>query len=437
MPVPVDKKLFEDAKNYLKNAIEQYEENHPIEKMVEEEKQGIKDLKSIQEKLNSATNLTDDSYKHIISDINIIKLPKNGTIKITTGTGKNISTSSKTIPIALNYIIQSIYRKLEALLTDHLEEQIKKQVNNGEIENLKKQMQDFNSRLKEQELDSKNRELIAYKKGADDFKLELLERMRLLPENMQMPFLKLLTGDNSTPNIFNNSDNKPEDKNKFPFFANSNTIPKSDTTQITGLERDKQKAREWIGELKFLLIEKLVEFSNTLPSTEELRKSLKQENNESLTKKIANRHLIRFLIFQLMLHKYDETIATIISKTTQYLAQEKITLDKTFPQIAEVLENQDKSNEQVSDKKLNFNELETFYQLVGNTAIYLETDGTAANYFGSLSAAIKDPNTSIKITTEQQYIDNFIKKISTLKLAAIQDNTLSEFNRISQKYVKK
>ena len=164
----------------------------------------------------------------------------------------------------------------------------------------------------------------------------------------------------------------------------------SEGPKVKDEDQEKQKAKQWIGDAKFPVVEKLVDLHN-------LRDVSKIE------KLVA-----KWVIFELMVHKYDQSISGILDAIKNQLSN---SYDLTkFPHINAIFETDSNSNqESISTQKLSQKELDVFFQLVNNQGFYLPQDGTAANYFASHLKQAKEEK--VTLTTKEQYRENVVGKI--------------------------
>ena len=162
-------------------------------------------------------------------------------------------------------------------------------------------------------------------------------------------------------------------------------------------EKEKLKAEKWIGKPKYSVIAKLVDLYFS-PKILELEKIV-----------------AKWAIFELMLHKNDYTVATILENIqSQLLSKCRIhmrqlpSLDRLFSEHAEI-------EDAVTKSPLSQEEFTAFYQLTGKNALYLPQDGTATNCFGSNAARLK--GTSNLLVTEVDYVKNVVDKCKPLEKA--------------------
>lgn len=264
---------------------------------------------------------------------------------------------------------------------------------NPEIEAIKKQLANFNNRLTASEAQIAEArvqgEQVGFEKGKQAGKQELIEYVKkhlyLLADNPQQNLLLLLDG-------------------KEPVLPQSTSAPvpnvftkKSETPVIKTETDEENKAREWIGDAKFPVVQQFMSFHNS--------------KNVSEQEKI----IARWVIFMLMLHKYDQSISSILGKLQEAL-QDKCKLDITQLSIKKVFDANAQIHDSVSTQQLTEKELRAFYQLTHEkTATYLPVDNTASTCFGSKAAIMKGQ--SVKETTEEDYTNKVIDKLTKPALA--------------------
>ena len=165
----------------------------------------------------------------------------------------------------------------------------------------------------------------------------------------------------------------------------TNVVPTE--PKIKSEDDEEKKAKDWIGDVKFPVVKKLVDLHNLshVSKVEQL--------------------VAKWVIFELMFHKYDKRISEVFADIKKLLPTlSSVRLNNLFETYANY--NQDS----ISNKKLSPDEYKTFHQLTKNEGLYLPFDGTATNCFGTYYKNLKEGETGY--TTEDMYGKNVLEKIT-------------------------
>lgn len=177
---------------------------------------------------------------------------------------------------------------------------------------------------------------------------------------------------------------------------------------VSDIKDDSQEAKEaraCIGNTKFEPIKKLVTFYNSGRASEQ------------------EKIVAKWLIFELMLSKYNHTISSIFEGVKIQLSTQCSLNVADLPNLKSLFEAHSQSHDAVTTQVLSAEELAKFHKLTSRTAIYLPQDGTASNCFGSQAARLQGK--SAQVVTKEDYVKNAVTKLNGLVKGASMFNQTS------------
>lgn len=400
-------KLFDDLHSLLKDFISDYRTDHPALLPIETE--CLKKLSTIASELrgflqdkSSTEKFTLSKYEAFILRIESVKPPQEitETHKSEGFFGIGASQTQKKVTIGLHNAMSRLLISLEkkAANEEALEKKGNETTKEAPEKSQKGQISSEMELFKKEVLVEVNQQLKAslkdaYEQGRNEGKKEGQQELIMyfkqhignyLDFPAQQKVLLLLESKNPTP-----SSNTP-----LPAVF---SVPNITETPVIKSEDDEvKKAREWIGDAKFEVVKGLMTLHNSKDTSEQ------------------EKSIIKWTIFELMLHKYDQPISSILDRIKTALSNRCNLEINQFPSLYKLFEANSQNQDGATNQKLTVKELTAFHQLTGNLATYLPEDTTASNCFGSKATILKKGTIPTKNTTEEDYINRAISKLNQL-----------------------
>lgn len=393
--------LFEDLHTLLQDFVRNYMADHTNPLAIET--QCLNKLRSIAGELagflkdkSSPEKFTFDKYETFILRIESIKPPQEIT-KTQKSTGFlgiiGASESSEKVTVGLynamnrlitNLTAKAAEAKAKVEKTSEKTPPLEEKKVSSEIELFKQQLATFDQRL----IASEQR---AFEEGKKAGQVEIIQYIkgnigRYMNAQQQKQVLLLLDAKSSEATSSTSS--------------TSSAVPVMFAT-VSDIKDDNQEvkeAREYIGNAKFEPIKKLVTCYNLGQASEQ------------------EKIVAKWLIFELMLSKYNQTISSIFEGVKLQLSTQCSLNVADLPNLNSLFEAHSQSHDAVTTQVLSAEELAKFHKLTSRTAIYLPQDGTASNCFGSQAARLQGK--SVPVVTKEDYVKNAVTKLNGLVKSA-------------------